>query len=128
MATIERTCRQLYGNTQTLVVDVPSGTDYKAGGLGCFGNMVGIAVVDAQGGGPVTFAGNGVWRCKYKTGERFSVGDEVFVDGDTWELIALPEDAGTYVCAGTAIAVDDTAETVDLVLNFVGITRTVTGS
>ena len=127
MATIEKTCQHLYGNTQTIVVDVPSGTDYQAGGLGCFGNMVGISVVDAKGGAPVTFAGNGVWRCKYKTGEQFSVGDEVFVDGATWELIALPETAGTYVCAGTAIGVDETAETIDLVLNFIGITKTVEG-
>ena len=128
MATIEKTCQHLYGNTQTLVVDVPSGTDYEAGGLGCFGNIVGIAIVAAKGGGPVTFAGNGVWRCKYKTGEQFSAGDQVYVDGESWELIALPEEAGTYTCCGTAIAVDDTAETLDLVLNFVGITTTVEGS
>ena len=125
MATVTRTGVLLYGNRHTVTVDVPSGTDYEAGGIGTVGTLVGIAVVDAKGGGPVVFAGDGVWRCAYKENERFSVGDKAYLNDDG-EIIALPEEAGTYTCCGTVLAVDDTAGTIDLALNVFGETATVT--
>ena len=129
MATIAKTCQQLYGCKSQISVRVPSGTDYEAGGLGCFGNMVGIALSTSKGGQDVVFAGDGVWRCKVKTGEgeKFSAGDKAYIDGETWEIIALPEEAGTYVCAGTVLDVDDDGDYITLVLNFFGETATVSG-
>ena len=128
MATVAKTCQQLYGCKSQISVNVPSGTDYEAGGLGCFGNIVGIALSTSKGGQDVAFGGDGVWRCKVKEGEgqNFSSGDKAYID-ENWEIIALPETAGTYVCAGTVLDVDSENDYITLVLNFFGEKATVSG-